>query len=80
MLVIYDDVFVPWERVFMCGEVESLPHALSSSGKANASLNEGPCKAGFGDLILGASKFLAESNGLDRAPYHRRLRQDHCSE
>jgi len=68
MLVIYEDVFVPWERVFMCGEVKYT--TLGSQAMRRTHIyNEGPCKAGFGDLILGASKYLAESNGLDKAPH-----------
>ncbi len=37
MLVVYEDVFVPWERVFMCGEVKYTALCLSS-GKADAYL------------------------------------------
>jgi len=68
MLVVYEDVFVPWERVFMCGEVEFTPICAQAARRTHI-YNEGPCKAGFGDLILGAAKFLAESNGLDGAPH-----------
>ena len=68
MLVIYEDVFVPWERVFMCGEVEYTAFSARAARRTHM-YNEGPCKAGFGDLILGASKFLAESSGLDNAPH-----------
>jgi 4-hydroxybutyryl-CoA dehydratase/vinylacetyl-CoA-Delta-isomerase len=68
MLVVYEDVFVPWERVFMCGEVE-YSNVSASAARRTHVYNEGPCKAGFGDLILGASMFLAESNGLDKEPH-----------
>lgn len=68
MLVIYEDVFVPWERVFMCGEVEYTGLCLRAARRTHI-YNEGPCKAGFGDLILGASKFLAEGNGLEKTPH-----------
>lgn len=68
MLVTYEDVFIPWERVFMCGEVEYTGLCLRAARRTHI-YNEGPCKAGFGDLILGASKFLAESNGLEKAPH-----------
>lgn len=68
MLVIYEDVFVPWERVFMCGEVEYTKLSANAARRTHV-YNEGPCKAGFGDLILGASAFLAESNGLDKEPH-----------
>jgi 4-hydroxybutyryl-CoA dehydratase/vinylacetyl-CoA-Delta-isomerase len=68
MLVVYEDVFVPWERVFMCGEVEYTKVSAGAARRTHV-YNEGPCKAGFGDLILGASVFLAESNGLDKEPH-----------
>jgi len=68
MLVIYEDVFVPWERVFMCGEV-AYTALCSQAARRTHIYNEGPCKAGYGDLILGASKFLAESNGMDKIPH-----------
>jgi 4-hydroxybutyryl-CoA dehydratase/vinylacetyl-CoA-Delta-isomerase len=68
MLVVYEDVFVPWERVFMCGEVAYTKLSAHAARRTHV-YNEGPCKAGFGDLILGASVFLAESNGLDQEPH-----------
>jgi 4-hydroxybutyryl-CoA dehydratase / vinylacetyl-CoA-Delta-isomerase len=68
MLVVYEDVFVPWERVFMCGEVEYTKITAHAAPRTHI-YNEGPCKAGFGDLILGAAMFLAESNGLDKKPH-----------
>lgn len=68
MMVVYEDVFVPWERVFMCGEVEYTPICAQAARRTHI-YNEGPCKAGFGDLILGASRFLAESNGMEEAPH-----------
>lgn len=68
MLVVYEDVFVPWERVFMCGEVE-YTNVVSTAARRTHVYNEGPCKAGFGDLILGASVFLAESNGVEEQPH-----------
>jgi 4-hydroxybutyryl-CoA dehydratase/vinylacetyl-CoA-Delta-isomerase len=68
MLVVYEDVFVPWERVFMCGEVEYTNVSATAARRTHV-YNEGPCKAGFGDVILGACVFLAESNGLDKEPH-----------
>ncbi len=68
MLVVYEDVFVPWERVFMCGEVE-YTRVCAQAARRTHIFNEGPCKAGFGDLILGAALFLAESNGLEDRPH-----------
>lgn len=68
MLVVYEDVFVPWERVFMCGEVEYTKVTARAARRTHV-YNEGPCKAGFGDLILGAAAFLAESNGVENRPH-----------
>lgn len=68
MLVVYEDVFVPWERVFMCGEWEYTKVGARAARRTHI-FNEGPCKAGFGDLILGAAVFLAESNGLEGSPH-----------
>jgi 4-hydroxybutyryl-CoA dehydratase/vinylacetyl-CoA-Delta-isomerase len=52
----------------MCGEVEYTKISANAARRTHV-YNEGPCKAGFGDLILGASVFLAESNGLDKEPH-----------
>ncbi|MFH1090924.1 MAG: 4-hydroxyphenylacetate 3-hydroxylase N-terminal domain-containing protein, partial [Pseudomonadota bacterium] len=68
MLVTFEDVFVPWDRVFMCGET-GYNSVLGQAGLRAHIYCEGPCKSGFGDLILGAAKFLAESNGVDKAPH-----------
>lgn len=36
MLVVYEDVFVPWERVFMCGEVAFTPLCLRAARRTHA--------------------------------------------
>ena len=68
--VIFDDVFVPWERVFLCGEYQhggicallfALFHRHSYSG----------CKPAVGDLILGMAALAAEVNGIEKAPHVR---------
>lgn len=62
--VIFDDVFVPWDRVFMAGEVGP----ASTLTTAYATHHRHSCiaaRAGFGDLLIGASALMAEANGLD---------------
>jgi 4-hydroxybutyryl-CoA dehydratase/vinylacetyl-CoA-Delta-isomerase len=62
--VIFDDVFVPWDRVFLAGEVEE--GGLLTT--AYATHHRHSCigaRAGFGDLLIGASSLMAEANGLD---------------
>lgn len=67
-LVIFDDVFVPWERVFLCGEVEfggplallfGLYHRHSYTG----------CKPASTDVLLGMAALAAEYNGIEQAKH-----------
>ncbi len=69
-LIIFDDVFVPWERVFMCGEHQhslELVEAFSSHHRSNY----GGCKVGVADVAIGACKWLADAYGLSKV-YHIR--------
>ena len=63
-VVIFDDVFVPWERVFLAGEWE---HSQFLT-QAYATHHRHSCigaRAGFGDLLIGAGVLMAEANGLE---------------
>lgn len=64
-LVIFDDVFVPWERVFMCEEYE-----FSGSLVANfADLHRhgfAGCKSGHCSLVAGACAVMADYNGVGK--------------
>lgn len=64
-LTIFDDVFVPWERVFLCGEAEfggqmallfSLFHRHSYTG----------CKPAMSDVFMGTAALLAEYSGIEK--------------
>jgi len=63
-VVIFDDVFVPWDRVFLAGE-----HAEGGVlTTAYATHHRHSCigaRAGFGDLLIGAGALMIEANGLD---------------
>ena len=63
-VVIFDQVFVPWERVFLAGEWE-----FSGDVTYNyATHHRHSCiaaRAGFGDLLIGAGALMCEANGLD---------------
>ncbi len=63
-VVIFDDVFVPWDRVFMAGEVEEASLLTTSYATHHRHSCIG-ARAGFGDLLIGASALMAEANGLD---------------
>jgi 4-hydroxyphenylacetate 3-monooxygenase/4-hydroxybutyryl-CoA dehydratase/vinylacetyl-CoA-Delta-isomerase len=68
--VVFDDLFVPWERVFMCGEWPlagllahgfALYHRHSYTG----------CKPAVTDIITGASALTAEYQGIADKPHVR---------
>jgi 4-hydroxybutyryl-CoA dehydratase/vinylacetyl-CoA-Delta-isomerase len=63
-VVMFDDVFVPWDRVFMAGE-----HVEAGAATITyATHHRHSCigaRAGFGDLLIGAGALMAEANGLD---------------
>lgn len=63
-LVVFDHVFVPRERVFMCGETEYTQPFITRFAKTHRMNCGGACKVGFMDLIIGASQLIAEYHGL----------------
>ena len=69
-LLVFDNVFVPWERVFLFKEVEFSGQIPFLFG-ANHRQTYGGCKAGVSDVLIGAVKLLAEYNGLDKMPHIR---------
>ena len=70
--VIFDDCFIPWERVFLCGETQhggmtallfALFHRHSYSG----------CKPAMLDYVIGMGALAAEINGIEKTPHVREL-------
>lgn len=68
--VIFDDVFVPWERVFLCGETEFSGMFVDRFATAHRQ-NYGGCKAGICDVMTGAAALVAEFQGTDGASHVR---------
>ncbi len=62
-MVIYNDVFVPWERVFLCGEYEFAGQMVRTFGSYHRH-SHGGCKSGVGDVLIGAAATIAEYNGV----------------
>ncbi len=63
-VLLFDQVFVPWERVFLAGEWEHSGFLTYSY----ATHHRHTCiaaRAGFGDLLIGAGALMTEANGLD---------------
>ena len=67
-LSVLDNVFVPWNRVFMCGEYE-FTNVLVQRFACYHRQNYGGCKAGVSDVVIGATAALAEMNGVDKASH-----------
>jgi 4-hydroxybutyryl-CoA dehydratase / vinylacetyl-CoA-Delta-isomerase len=63
-VVLFDRVFVPWERVFYAGEWEH-SGALTYSYATHHRQSCIGARAGFGDLLIGAGALMCEANGLD---------------
>ena len=63
-VLIFDRVFVPWERVFIAGEWQHASHLTYSYATHHRHTCIG-ARAGFGDLLIGAGALMCEANGFD---------------
>lgn len=63
-LVIFDDVFVPWEQVFMCGEWQFTSILVERFANLHRAVYT-MCHATLSELCIGAAAAIAEYNGLD---------------
>lgn len=68
VLVIFEDVFVPNERIFMCGEYE-FSGMLVERFAGYHRQSYGGCKVGVGDVLIGASALAAEYNGVEKVSH-----------
>lgn len=66
-LVIFDDVFIPNERVFMCKE--SKYAGMMVERFAGYHRQSYACKVGVGDILIGAAALAADYNGVPRASH-----------
>ena len=67
-LVVFNDVFVPWERVFMCGEWQhamTLAYNFSYFHRHTAVSYKIP----MSELVLGAAQAMAEYIGIENVPH-----------
>ena len=62
-MLIFKDVFVPWEQVFLGGEYEYAGPMVINFGNYHRH-SHGGCKCGVGDVIIGAAALSADYNGL----------------
>ncbi len=68
-VVMFDDVFVPHDNVFLAGETEEGGFLTTSYATHHRHSCIG-ARAGFGDLLIGAGALITEANGLDLDEHH----------
>lgn len=67
-LVIFDDVFIPNERVFMCKEYDFAGMMVERFAGYHRQ-SYGGCKVGVGDVLIGAAALAADYNGVPKASH-----------
>ncbi|HRX35439.1 MAG TPA: 4-hydroxyphenylacetate 3-hydroxylase N-terminal domain-containing protein [Aestuariivirga sp.] len=66
-MIVFQDVFIPWDHVFMNGEYEfaaTLVERFTTYHRCSYI-----CKAGVGDVLIGAAAEAASLNGVDGASH-----------
>jgi 4-hydroxybutyryl-CoA dehydratase/vinylacetyl-CoA-Delta-isomerase len=70
--LLFEDVFVPNERVFMCKEYKHTAKIIQFF-TSNYRACIGACVAGQGDVMVGTSTLLARANGLSARTFTKKL-------
>ncbi|MEX2453589.1 MAG: 4-hydroxyphenylacetate 3-hydroxylase N-terminal domain-containing protein [Rhodospirillaceae bacterium] len=68
-MIVIEDVFVPFERVFMDGEFEFAADLVERFTAYHR--RSYVCKTGLGDVIIGAAATIADYNGVPNASHIR---------
>jgi len=67
-LIVFDQVFVPWDRVFMCGEIDFCGTLVERFATLHRQ-NYGGCKGGVSDVLVGACALACEYQGTMKASH-----------
>jgi 4-hydroxybutyryl-CoA dehydratase/vinylacetyl-CoA-Delta-isomerase len=68
-MVVFDNVFVPWERVFHCGDYPYSVKLVTRFARTHRMTCGGTCKVGFMNQIIGSAKLIQEYKGLEKAAH-----------
>ena len=68
VMTIFDDVFVPTERVFLDGEIDFSGIMVERFASYHRQ-SYGGCKTGVGDALIGATALIARMNGVENASH-----------
>ena len=70
--LLFDDVFIPNERVFLCKEYQySTKAVMNFIAPYRAAI--GGCVAGQGDVMIGAAALMARANGLSEKVFREKI-------
>jgi len=67
-LVVFDDVFIPNDRIFLCGEYDFAGMMVERFAGYHRQ-SYGGCKVGVGDVVIGAAALAADYNGAQKASH-----------
>jgi 4-hydroxybutyryl-CoA dehydratase/vinylacetyl-CoA-Delta-isomerase len=70
IFVVFDNVFIPNENIFMKGEIEFSGELVNRFAGFHRQ-SYGGCKVGVGDVLIGASALISEYNGTQKASHIR---------
>jgi 4-hydroxybutyryl-CoA dehydratase/vinylacetyl-CoA-Delta-isomerase len=68
VMTVFDDVFVPTERIFMDGEIDYSGILVERFASYHRQ-SYGGCKVGVGDTLIGAAALIARMNGVAGASH-----------
>jgi 4-hydroxybutyryl-CoA dehydratase/vinylacetyl-CoA-Delta-isomerase len=72
--LLFEDVFIPKDRVFMCKEFSyALQAVMNFIAPYRAAI--GGCVAGQGDVMIGAAALIARANGLSEKVFRQKITQ-----
>ncbi len=66
-MILIDDVFVPWEHVFLDGETDFAAELVDRFTAYHR--RSYVCKTGLGDVLIGAAALIADYNGVASASH-----------
>jgi 4-hydroxybutyryl-CoA dehydratase/vinylacetyl-CoA-Delta-isomerase len=70
VMLVFDDVFVPEERIFLNGELDQTGKLVERFAAYHRQ-SYGGCKVGVGDVLIGATALIARMNGVANASHVR---------
>ncbi|MFV0516027.1 MAG: 4-hydroxyphenylacetate 3-hydroxylase family protein, partial [Aminipila sp.] len=67
-LVVFDNVFIPNDRIFLCGDYDFAGMLVERFAGYHRQ-SYGGCKVGVGDVVIGAAALAADYNGASKASH-----------